>query len=81
MSSVLKNTTFHNDFPFDVATHLITPSIDEGIRRSIAEVRACLEKDKLFQTYLLWCTDETLHRFLIARKFNVKTSAELITGD
>ena len=58
--------------------HLKSPKIDESIEKSIADLHALLQDEVLYIEYKTWCTDEMLHRFLIARHFRVQDSYELL---
>ena len=66
--------------PFDITTHLKSPDIDNKIAADILELRKLLADEELYTLYRSWCTDQTLHRFLIARQYNVKASASLLAG-
>ena len=62
---------------FDAAVHIKTPEPDEAVLAKNVELRLNLVKEQLYRDYIEWCTDEMCHRFLIARQFNMKASADL----
>ena len=58
--------------------HVTSPPIDEITARKIEELKDLLQDDQLYIDYESWCTDDLLHRFLIARKNVVHDSHELL---
>ena len=67
--------------PFDTAVHHITPypTSPEQLAK-LLEFRSILQNSgsELYLKNLKWCTDIQLVRFLIARKYVLKDSYELI---
>ena len=68
--------TAHPHFKHD--THIKSTKIDELTIAKIAELRHVLCDEELYIEYKSWVTDEMLQRFLIARKYVVKDSHDLL---
>ena len=66
--------------PFDHETHIKSAEIDSNAMLAVHELRELLLEYDLFKEYSAWCTDHTLNRFLLAKQYNVRASAELLRG-
>jgi hypothetical protein len=67
--------------PFDSATHHLTPfPTDPQEVAKLHELRSVLQNSgcESYQQNLRWCNDLQLVRFLIARKYDVKQSYDLL---
>lgn len=59
------------------ALHLKCPPIDDATASLIQQLRQKLEYEPLYQEYNEFCSDDQLHRFLIARQNRLKESTEM----
>jgi len=58
--------------------HLKTPAIDDDhVSSLIQQLRQKLENEPLYHEYYDFCSDEQLHRFLIARQHKLKESHDM----
>jgi hypothetical protein len=73
--------------PFARNVHIMSATIDEDVRKQVDELRAILassaspsspSEEAIYRQYEDWCTDEQLHRFLIARQYHVRNAFEMI---
>lgn len=64
--------------PFDTTIHVRSPIIDYNVSLEIQKFRQAVSTEKLYIVQRSWCTDATLHRFLIARQFEIPAAAELL---
>ena len=65
---------------FDPLIHIKGPEIDEIISEKIRRLRKLLAVDRNYNQQKDWCTDKTLLRFLVARQFDMKSTAEKLTS-
>lgn len=63
--------------PVQPNLHLKCPPIDDTVRSLIQQLRSNLEHEHLYQEYFEFCSDEQLHRFLIARQNRLKESTDM----
>jgi hypothetical protein len=58
--------------------HVRSPMIDEITAKQINELKKLLHDEPLHLDYKSWCTDDLLHRFLVARRHVVLEANELL---
>jgi hypothetical protein len=64
--------------PFPINVHIVSPAIDSEGQNAIEELRGLLQHTEEYRMYQEWCTDEQLHRFLIARLFHVTNAYDML---
>jgi hypothetical protein len=65
--------------PFEPTVHLHSPQVTPEIATTIATLRSSLADEEVYQKYLdSWCSDAQLHRFLIARNYDIPKTREML---
>ena len=64
--------------PFDIGLHLKCPAPTVEEKVSIIQLREALNGFELYENHKDWVDDHILQRFLIARKYNLNQSTELL---